>query len=251
MKNYFDINAYLNQAQSEYSGFDGSDFDGDDSNFDSNANLDLSFDGSDFDGDSNASGGGAGKQASPYQVSVVNSTAGTLTAVLFGYNIYQLTSNFGSAVGITVTPSQTNVSYLQLLSQSASQPFETSLIRIQSSNNSQITQIITINSSDANGQSCTIPLITQSYFSANQFQAGILDIPFAVRVDGNTYLSFGVLANTTVTITLFPREKANLSRNLNKQGALQNYAFPTVPVASQPVYVSPRAGGRRPAKRIG
>lgn len=252
MKNHFDIDSYLRQAESEYSGFDGSDFDGD-SNFTSNTGLDLSFDGDDgFDGESNANGASAAKQPSPYQVSVVNSTAGTLTAVLFGYNIYQLTSNFGSAVGITVTPSQTNVSYLQLLSQSASQPFETSLIRIQSTNTAQITQIITITSSDANGQSCTIPLITQSYFSANQFQSGILDIPFALRVDGNTYLSFSVLANTTVTVTLFPSDKANLSRNLNKQGALQKYAFPAVPVAAQPVYVSPkRMGGSGARKRIG
>jgi hypothetical protein len=238
MKNNFDINAYLREAEAEYSGFDG-----DDSNFSTNEGLDLSMDGDDgFDGDdSNVSGATMRKQPSPYQVSITNSTPNPLLATLFGMNQFLLTPNFGSAVGITVIPSQTNVSYLELLQQSASQPFETSLIRIQSANTSQITQIITITSKDANGQLCQIPLITQSYFSANQFQSGILDIPFGLRIDGNTNLQFIVLGNTSLTMTFFPSNKANMSRNLNGQAALQNYAMPSVPVAAMPVYVTPKS----------
>jgi hypothetical protein len=245
MKNNFDIDAYLRQAEAQFSGFDGDNFDGDnfdgESNFSSNIGMDLGFDGNDgFDGDSNASGGGNYKQPSPYQVSITNSTPNPLLCTLFGMNQFLLTPNFGSAVGITVIPSQSNVTYLELLQQSSSQPFETSLLRIQSVNTAQITNIITITSKDANGQLCQIPLITQSYFSANQFQSGILDIPFALRIDGNTNLQFNVLGNTTVIMTFFPRDKANLSRNLNKQGALQQYSFPSVPVAAMPVYVTPK-----------
>jgi len=241
MKNNFDIDAYLRQAEAQFSGFDG------DSEFEGNTNLDLGFDG-DYgaDGDYYEVEGGsvapvARKQPSPYQVSITNSTVTPLTATLFGMNQFLLTPNFGSAVGITVIPSQTNVSYLELLQQSASQPFETSLIRIQSTNTAQITQIITITSKDANGQLCQIPLITQSYFSANQFQSGILDVPYAVKIDGNTNLQFTVLGSTTVVITMFPAEKANISRNLNGQGALQQYASPSVAVAAMPVYVAPRS----------
>lgn len=250
MKNNFDIDAYLRQAEAQFSGFDGDNFDGD-SNFASNVGMDLGFDGDSFDGndgfdgDSNATGAAVGKQPSPYQVSITNSTPNPLLCTLFGMNQYLLTPNFGSAVGITVIPSQSNVTYLELLQQSASQPFETSLMRIQSVNTAQITQIITITSKDANGQLCQIPLITQSYFSANQFQSGILDIPFALRIDGNTNLQFTVLGNTTVVMTFFPRDKANLSRNLNRQGALQNYAFPSVPVAAMPVYVTPKTMRRK------
>lgn len=238
MKNNFDIDAYLRQAEAEFSGFDG-----DDSNFNSNEGLDLGFDGDDrFDGDdSNATGTAANyKQASPYQVSITNSTPNPLLATLFGKNQYLLTPNFGSAVGITVIPSQSNVTYLELLQQSADMPFETSLIRIQSVNTAQITQILTITSKDANGQLCQIPLITQSYFSANQFQSGILDIPFGLRIDGNTNLQFSVLGNTTVVMTFFPANKANISRTLNGQGTLQNYATPNVPVAAMPLYVTPK-----------
>ena len=171
------------------------------------------------------------KQPTPYQVNVTNTTAGTLTVVLFGLNTYLLSNNFGSSVGVTVTPAQSNVSYLELLQQSASQPFETSLIRIQTSNPSQITQILTLTSKDANGQLCQIPIITQSYFSANQFQSTILDVPYPVKIDGNTYLTFPILANTTATYTFFPAEKVNVARNLNGQDQQQVYANPSVPVA--------------------
>lgn len=234
MKNNFNIDEYLRQAESEFSGANGQEWEFDEvSNFDNNTELDLSFEGNNL--------GGANKQPTPYQVSITNSTAGTLTAVLFGMNQYLLTTNFGTATGVTVTPSQTNVSYLELLQQSANQPFETSLIRIQSSNTSQVTQIITISSKDANGQQVTIPLITQSYFSANQFQGTIVDIPYAVKIDGNSTLSFPVLATTTVIVTLFPSEKANLSRQLNGASVLQQYSNPSVPIATMPVYLSPRA----------
>lgn len=236
----FDVNAYLDFAERKFSGANGYEY----GDFVSNDDLDLGFDGSMVA----ASVASQAKQPSPYQVSVVNSTAGALTAVLFGNNQYLLTSNFGSAVGITVTPSQTNVSYLELLQQSAAQPFETSLIRIQSTNTAQITNIVTITSKDANGQLAQIPLITQSYFSANQFQSGILDIPFSLKIDGNTNLSFSVLANTTVVMTFFPSNKANVSRQLNGNSTLQTYALPNVPVAATPVYVSPRVAS---APRLG
>lgn len=171
---------------------------------------------------------------SPYQVSVVNTTGGILTLVLFGKNQFLLTANFGSAAGLTVTPSQVNVTYLELLQQSADQPFETSLIRISSTNTAQITQILTITSKDANGQVCTVPLITNSYFSANQFQAGILDVPYAMTIDGNTNIQSPILGNTTVIYTFFPAEKVNPSRALRGRAGnpLKLYAAPQVPIIS-------------------
>jgi hypothetical protein len=143
------------------------------------------------------------------------------------------------------------VSYLQLLNQSAAQPFETSLLRIQSTNTAQITQIILITSTDANGQQCSIPLITQSYFSANQFQSGILDIPYNLKVDSNTFLTYSVLGSTTVIMTFFPAEKSNIARMLGGRSALQNYGVPQVPVAAAPVYVAPRMMRPRVSARIG
>ena len=184
----------------------------------------------------------AAKQPTPYQVNVTNTTAGTLTVVLFGMNTYLLTNNFGTSVGVTVTPAQSNVSYLELLQQSASNPFSTSLVRIQTSNPSQLTQILTLTSKDANGQSCNIPIITQSYFSANQFQSTILDVPYPVKIDGNTYLTFPILGNTTATYTFFPAEKINPARNLGGGDQQQLYSAPAVPVAV-PMFAPAQAVG--------
>jgi len=171
------------------------------------------------------------KTPTPYQVNVVNTTPNPLTVVLFGMNTYLLTPNFGTSVGVIVAPAQNNVSYLQLLQQSANQPFETSLIRIQTNVASQLTQILTVTSSDANGQLLQIPIITQSYFSANQFQSTILDVPYPVKIDGNTNISFTILGNTTATYTFFPANKINQSRVLGGGSANQLYGAPQVPLA--------------------
>lgn len=213
----FDIDAYLNMVEEQYSGFDGMDYD--------------DYDYEDYnDNYSMATGGGVDmlKSPSPYQITVINTTAGTLTAVLFGKNQYLLSTNFGSAVGLTVTPAQTNVSYLELLQQSADQPFETSLLRVQSSNATQVTQILTVTVKDANGQSATLPIITQSYFSSYQQQSGILDVPYNLKIDGNTNVTSPILAGATVTYTFFPAEKVNVAKGLAGKAPVQVYGNPQV-----------------------
>lgn len=245
-KSNFNIDRYLNEAEERFSGFYGDDYDdfvGED--------FDL-FEGEDLMDYSNADGGGVNmlKTPSPYQVLVTNTTAGSLNLVLFGFNQFLLSTNFGSATGLTVTPAQSNVSYLQLLTQSASQVFETSLIRVQSSNASQVTQIITVTVSDANGQSATLPIITQSYFSSYQQQSGILDVPYQVKIDGNTSLTSTILANTTVTYAFFPAEKINLGNGLNGKGAVQVYGNPQVNLGGmtypKPALARPRTRGNKP-----
>jgi hypothetical protein len=237
MQNSMNIDRYITMAEENFSGFDGY------SPFPEGA-LDLSMEG-EYGADGNEgyfyadaaqalpspTAAVPAKQPTPYQVNVTNTTPNPLTVVLFGLNTYLLTPNFGSSTGVIVTPAQVNVSYLELLNQSASQPFETSLIRIQTSQPSQLTQILTVTSKDANGQLCQIPIITQSYFSANQFQSTILDVPYPVKIDGNTFISFTILGNTTATYTFFPAEKINQSRILGNGSSLQQYSAPAVPVA--------------------
>jgi hypothetical protein len=264
MRKNFDIDAYLTEAEERFSGFygdydsfDDMEFEGDDYGFEGDdygfEGDDYGFEGDDygFEGFDNFAGA-TYKSPTPYQVTVANTTAGTLTAVLFGKNQYLLSTNFGSATGITVTPAQTNVSYLFLLQQSSDQPFETSLIRIQSSNSSQITQILTVTVLDANGQSATLPIITQSYFSSYQQQSGILDVPYSLKIDGNTSVSFPVLATTTVIITFFPAEKVDVARSLNNKGAKAIYGNPQVNLGGMtfPARAMASRPRRVPAKRV-
>lgn len=240
----FNLQSYLAKAEDQFSAFDGEDID-----FDADAD-DLYFDDYEEDYDeeyygADGAANAAAKTPSPYQLTIVNSTAGTLNAVLFGMNKYLLSTNFGSPATVTVTPSQTNVSYLELLQQSAAQPFETSLIRVQSSSSTQITQIMSVTVKDANGQELTLPIITQSYFSAYQQQSGILDIAKKIKVDGSTYITYPVEASTTVTVTFFPSEKVSISKGLSGQKAVQNYSNPQVNLGgmSFPKKKRPARGG--------
>lgn len=218
MKKNFNVLAYLRSNEVATSGFDGFD--------------DFSAD----DMYSQAVGGGMEmtKQATPYQITVTNNSTVNSTLILFGTYKYLLETNKGSSTNLTVEPSQANVSYSQLLQQVAQQPFDTSLIRIQSQNASQITQILNINKQNANGQTFTEPLITQNYFSAYQQQSGILDINYAMTIDGSTWVETTVLGTTDpniVTYTFFPASTINLARPLVGKKPQVTYATPSVPTA--------------------
>ena len=256
MKNNFNIDRYLSEAEEKFSGFDGDyddyDFDDMEDEYDGFDDYDMAEDMIDEDEWENASGGKSavsGKSPSPYQLTIVNTTAGTLTAIIFGKNKYLLSTNFGSATGLTVTPAQSNVSYLELLQQSAEQPFETSLIRVQSSNATQVTQILTVTVKDANGQSATLPIITQSYFSSYQQQSGILDVPYNLKVDGNTNVAFPVLAGATVTLTFFPSEKVNIAKGLAGKKPVQMYGNPQVNLGGMSFPKRPKRFSKRPRRR--
>lgn len=238
----FNIDRYLDEAEEKFSGFDG--YDEDDYLMD-----DMEGEWDDW---SMASGGGVDmlKSPSPYQITVTNTTPNTLTCVLFGKNQYLLSANFGSAVGLTVTPAQSNVTYVELLQQSSDQPFETSLLRVQSANSQQVTQILTVTVKDANGQSAQLPIITQSYFSSYQQQSGILDVPYNLKIDGNTSVATPILGNTTVTYTFFPAEKVNVSKGLAGKKPVQIYGNPQVNLGGMTFPKRPASlGGRR--RRIG
>lgn len=176
------------------------------------------------------------KSASPYQLIVTNTSKKKKKVVLFGDNKYLLQPNFGSDKGVVVQPGTTNVDYVQILRQSGSQPFETSLIRIMSQNASQITQNIGLHSYDANGQYCYIPVITSNYFSAMQYQSTIIDIDYNMCIDANTHLDFEILPKTSVVVTIFPASKVNFTRLLNQVSAFIGYEKPNVPYDATPVY---------------
>jgi len=220
MEKKINIEGYLQNVDNNFSGIGGMDID------------DMYFSGADAQQMAAPRMAAPRTTPNPYKITVVNSTAGSLTAVLFGLNQYLLTTNFGSGAGLVLTTGQPNVTYLMLLQQSAQQPFETSLIRIQSTNATQVTQTLTVQSTDANGQTCSVPVDVQSSFSANQFQSGIVDVPYSVTIDGNTNIQSTILAGATVVYAFFPKEKVNTSRALGGRNAsaVKQYSAPSVPI---------------------
>ena len=208
MNKKLNINEYLSQVDGAYSGANGGFFDAPTGGMQGMAN-DLYFSGA--NGSGNA---GAAQTPKPFKVIVYNSTDVDLSAVLFGFNKYGGASNFGSAAGLEITTGFTGVDYSQLLRQSAFEPFETSLMRVRSSNQSQVLETLNITVTNSDGSQCTSALNTEDYFSVAQQQATFVDVPVAITLNGSTYITTTILAEARVTYTFFPSETVNTSRAL-------------------------------------
>lgn len=148
----------------------------------------------------------------PIQLMIENTTDETKNVVLFGTNKNLLHPNFGADKGVKVTPTQGNVSYFEVLMAIKSDPITVNLFRVQSANSSQVMEAITISHKEPNGRQVTVPIITQSYFSAMQMQSGVVDVPFVMNIDGNTELLLEIRPKTTSVITFFYELKSDLDK---------------------------------------
>jgi hypothetical protein len=175
-----------------YDGYD--DFDGDDMSY--------------FDDDamSYATGQQAQAISDPYVIQYANTAVGAVneTAVLFGYNDYfgDVANNYGNP-NVVVTSLQGG-SYSRLLAQSNNKFFKIGKWRFQSANAGQLSQTLTLTHYDANGKQYSTPLNLSIMRDAYQFQSDILDVTKTVTVDGNTQITFTLLAGATLVISMFP-----------------------------------------------
>lgn len=202
------------------------------SGFDSydSAEGDMSYfdDDSSFDSDDMSYAGGAPNAHSavsdPYVIQYTNTTAGNLTATLFGYNDYFGIVNYGNSTSIAITNLQGGT-YGRLISQSNSKNFKIGKWRFQSATSSQLQQTLQLTHVDANGKQYTTPLNLSIMRDAYQQQADIIDVTKPVTVDGNTYITFTLIASATLVISMFPvsvlsgKAQLNGGTNLNQARA--------------------------------
>ena len=106
-------------------------------------------------------------------------------------------------MGITVTNLQGST-YTTLIGQTSNKPLTIGKWRFQSASATQLSQTLTIAHFDANGKQFSTPLNLSIMRDAYQFQSDILDITKTVVVDANTQISFPVLANTILVVSMFP-----------------------------------------------
>ena len=140
---------------------------------------------------------------------------------LFGMNHYLLAPNFGSDKDVSIVPLREDLNYLEYLNQSAHHPFNVDLLKLESDNSKQITQIITITSKDANGQLCQNLLITQIYIKQNQDDVKKVDVSHPMIIDGNTNLQFNILPDTKLKVKIYGKTNTFLSNEtLNILNAL-------------------------------
>lgn len=196
-----EIHNYISGTE-RMSGVDSYDSaEGDMSYFDDSA----SFDGDNYSGDdgmSYASGSANVGVSDPYVISYYNSATTNVTAILFGYNDYFGAANYGNT-GITLTNLQGGT-YGRLIAQSNNKFFKIGKWRFQCSNASQLQQTLTINHVDANGKQYSTPLNLSIMRDAYQQQSDILDVTKPVTVDGNTFITFPLIAGQTFVISMFP-----------------------------------------------
>jgi len=210
-----ELHGYINGTE-RMSGFDSYDsYEGDMSYFDDN---DMSY----FDNDdmSYASGPGASSPVSdPYVIQYTNTTAGNVTAILFGYNDYFGATNYGNPAAIVITNLQGGT-YGRLIAQSNNKFFKIGKWRFQSTTASQLSQTLTIFHVDANGKQYSTPLNLSIARDAYQQQSDILDVTKPVTIDGNSYVQFTLIASATLVISMFPVEVLSGKARLNGGNSL-------------------------------
>jgi len=202
------------------SGYDG--MEGDMSYFDDD---DMSY----FDDDDMSyATGGAGRAmnvSQPYVIQYVNTIAADVQAILFGYNDFFNVANFGNVATTTVTTLQGGT-YARLISQSNNKPFKLGKLRFQSTTPAQLQQTLQINHVDANGNQYSTPLNLAIERDAYQQQPDIIDVNRAVTVDGNTFMTFTLIASATLVISLFPVEVLSSKAKLNGGASLNRARAP-------------------------
>jgi hypothetical protein len=198
-----ELHGYINGTE-RMSGFD--DYESDMSYFDDDeTGSDMSY-----------AGGpqGSAAMSDPYVIQYVNTTPGNLTATLFGYNDNFGAVNFGNPAGITITNLQGGT-YGRLLAQSNNKFFKIGKFRFQSATSSQLQQTLQLFHVDANGKQYSSPLNLSIMRDAYQFQADIIDVTKAVTIDGNSFITFTLIAAATLVISIFPTSVLSGKAELN------------------------------------
>jgi hypothetical protein len=153
----------------------------------------------------------------------------------------------GSTFVITVSSGISNVTYQQFLYQTMNSPFSVGLTYIQSlaGSSSQITQPLTLNTQDANGNQALKALIVT--IDPYQQQTTVVAVKQLYRIDGYTKLTIAtVLASVTFQIQFYPADNINLARGLAGRPASRQFGNPKI-VKSQVSVI----GGESVRSRIG
>jgi hypothetical protein len=196
-------------------------YDGDYDSFDDGSDMSYFDDMDSFDGDSQsfASGAANAKYAvsDPYVIQYNNTDVVPHTAVLFGYNDYFNDPDFGNNALVTITNLQTGTiaGYGRMIAQSNNKFFVIGKWRFQCSTAAQLQVTLNINHVDANGKTYTTPLNLSIMRDAYQQQADIIDITKPVTIDGNTFITFNLLAGAILTISMFPTSLISGKAKLN------------------------------------
>jgi len=169
----------------------------------------------------------------PYIITVSNASA-TSVSNFDVLGSYQYLQNAGfsngslTISGVTISSAISNVTYQQFLYQTMNNPYSVGLTYFQAVNvNAQVTQVITLNTQDANGNQALKPLIP--VVDPYQFQSGIIALKQTYRIDGYTKLTLAlVLPSSVFQLYFYPADNINLARGLAGRPVSKQFANPKV-----------------------
>ena len=186
----------------------------------------------------NTAATGQGSTPHPYIITVSNSSASTFTNfVLFNGNslVYQSLAqykisgfdnngNYVTASGITVSSAISGVTYLQLVSQSITQPFNiaTTVVTTAENGAAQLQQPITVTTTDASGVSQGKPVIFIKDPYQSQKYILVNNEPYSI--DGTTTLAVNIQPNAVFNLYFYPSANINPASQLGGQDTTLTYA---------------------------
>lgn len=170
----------------------------------------------------------------PYIITISNASATSVSNfdVLGAYqylNAVNVTTGNVTISGVTISSGISNVTYGQFLYQTMNSPFSVGLTYIQSLSGSQgqITQPLTLNTQDANGNQALKAIIIT--IDPYQQQTGVVAVKQLYRIDGYTKITIStVLASVVFQLQFYPADNINLARGLAGRPASRQFANPQV-----------------------
>lgn len=176
----------------------------------------------------------------PYEFTVANANTTATACTLFNSYVNRTASNFGNAVGITITSTLSNVTYAGLLAQTEHKNFECGLIYIEvtAGSNSGVTAAINLTQLDANNDSNTQTLLPK--LNPMQQQAQVLEFYHTFKINGYTNLVITIPASTTIKYSFYASATVDPGRKLGNVHEVRDYKGPQISKPSQ-VVVTPAA----------
>ncbi len=170
----------------------------------------------------------------PYIITVSNVSAVAVANfdVLGAYQYLQntgFTSGSLSISGVTISSAISNITYQEFLYQSMNSPFSVGLTYIESvsGSTSQVSQTITVNTRDANGNQALKTLVPT--IDPYQQQSGIIAMKQGYRIDGFTKLTIAsVLASAVFRLHFYPADNINIARGLASRPVSRQYGNPNI-----------------------
>lgn len=170
----------------------------------------------------------------PYIINIDNTAVGAVNVAnfdIFGALKYLYSAGWANGVltlnGVKISSGLSNVTYQELLGQTAFNPFTVGKTYLMSTAGSaaQILQPFTVETGDANGNKASRAMIPA--LSPNQMLQTVLEYKQAYRIDNYTKLVFSnIFAGASMQIHFYPTDNINISRGLSGAQVSKSFALP-------------------------